>query len=138
MKLSAKRLRSKKGFTLVEVLIVLVILGVMAGLAIPAYMTSVEKSLKAEALQMLAATRDAETRYYIQSQTFGTMAQIDFDPSSVAGDPPGTVRHFTYAFSVAPTSVAYTVQATRNGVGGNGNAANTVTLTQAGVVGGTM
>src|SRR6185295_18682367 len=53
-----------KGFTLLEVLIVIVILAVLAGLAVPIYAAQVEKSRAQEALQMLDSLRGSMLRYY--------------------------------------------------------------------------
>ena len=100
------------GFTLLEVLIVLVIMTVMAGLAVPGYISSVEKSRKLEALQVLGAIRASEQRYFTGRGTYtGTIADLDFDPTVVAG---GVTVHYTYAIvSAGPT---FSATALRNGV----------------------
>lgn len=49
----------KKSFTLIELLIVVIIIGILATLAIPQYMGFVEKSRAAEALKMIDAIRKA-------------------------------------------------------------------------------
>lgn len=49
-----KRFRlNQKGFSLIELLIVLVIIGILAGIAIPRYMSSTVKAKQTEAKQML-------------------------------------------------------------------------------------
>ncbi len=100
-----------KGFTLLEILIVLVILAVVAGLAIPAYISAVEKSRKQEAIASLSAIRDAEQRFFAINNTYSaTYAGLDFDPTAaVVGNTP----NFAYAAPVV-AGQAYTVTATRN------------------------
>ena len=48
-----RNLMNNKGFSLVELLIVLVILGIIAGLAIPRYMSSTVKAKQVEAKELL-------------------------------------------------------------------------------------
>ena len=59
-----------KGFTLMEVLIVIVILGVIAGLAIPSYTDQMEKSRAEEARAALYAIYTAEKIYFASRGTF--------------------------------------------------------------------
>lgn len=129
--------RNNKGFTLMEVLIVVVVLAVLAGLAVPMYTSSVEKSRKAEALAALGALRQSEIRYFAQYSAYtNNIALLDFDPNATAG---GQTVHFTYAITAA-AGATFTATATRNatdlpaGIPPN----RTVTINQAGVVGGTM
>ena len=138
MKNVVKRMRNRSGFTLLEILIVIVILGVLAGLAIPVYQSTVEKSLKSEALQALGSTRQAAARYYaLHNNSYANMtfALLDFDPSA-AGNFAGT-QHFTYALSDVAAGT-FTVTATRNGVGGNGNDTSDVIIKQTGAITGSM
>ena len=54
----------KKGFTLIEMLVVVLIIGVLAAIAVPQYEASIEKSRVAEALVMMKSISDAEQRYF--------------------------------------------------------------------------
>ena len=64
-----------KGFTFLELLIVVVILGVLAGLTIPVYQAAIEKSKTQEAVQMLSATRESMLRHY---SAYGNYNQAAF------------------------------------------------------------
>ena len=48
-------MKRQKGFTLIEVLIVVVILGVLAALIIPRFLNAPEKAIVAEANQLLGS-----------------------------------------------------------------------------------
>ena len=127
-----KRLNNK-GFTLIEVLIVVIIIAVLAGLAVPIFRGTVEKSRKAEALGVLSALRASELRYFAANDTFTTtMANLDYNPA--AADTSGQTVHFTYT---VPTGAAtLSCRALRNAVDG-GDGTSTVLIDQAGVVTGT-
>lgn len=51
------------GFTLVEMLVVVMILGILASVAIPNYMRSIEKSRATEAMNMVKSLNDAVYTY---------------------------------------------------------------------------
>lgn len=131
-----RRSRSTKGFTLTEILMTIVIIGVIAGIAVPQYVITTEKSRSQEALDNLAAARDAMTRYFAVNGTYlgasfpgdGSIGlNMDYNPNSTQGA--GTA-HFTYAFT-ALAAGNYTVQATRQGGLANGS---TLSMTDQGVI----
>ena len=58
---------SRRGFTLLEILLVVVIIGVLATLALPMYTRARERAKGAEAMVMLGRLIDAEKMYYLES-----------------------------------------------------------------------
>ncbi len=58
--------KTRKGFTLVELAVVIVIIGVLAALGVPRFLNSVERSKASEAFGYLAAVRSAQERYMDQ------------------------------------------------------------------------
>lgn len=59
--------KNKSGFTLIELIIVVTIVGILAIVAIPKYFTNINRSRKAAALSNLRSVRDAINAYYAQS-----------------------------------------------------------------------
>lgn len=57
-----KRKKKKKGFTLIEVLVVVLIIGILATIAFPSYTKAVEKSRTREAVQVLSTIALGEQR----------------------------------------------------------------------------
>ena len=132
-------LQNKKGFTLLEILIVLIILGVIAGIAIPAFQNQIEKGKAQEAYRNISMIKESLVRYYSQRdpQSFAGAVMpnaacgangiaagqnIDFNPNCVTTG----VRYFNY--TIATAAGTWTVTATRAGGNCNGD---TIALNQA-------
>jgi prepilin-type N-terminal cleavage/methylation domain-containing protein len=79
----SKQIRNSKGFTLVELAVVIVIIGVLAAFGVPRFKVAVEKSKAAEAFAYLSAVRDAEERYFSQQSTYASdVAKLDISQTA--------------------------------------------------------
>ncbi|MFH1208257.1 MAG: prepilin-type N-terminal cleavage/methylation domain-containing protein [Candidatus Omnitrophota bacterium] len=115
----------KKGFTLIEVLIVLLSIGALATLVVPRYFAQNERAYVAEAVAMLSALRQAEVAYNLEnSPLYATSV------SSLDIDAPSSTK-FTFAVDSVGTSTA-----TRSG-GASGFVSTTIILNIAGTWSGT-
>ncbi len=100
-------MRYKNGFTLLELLIVFIIVAILAGVAIPVYLKTVEKAKAQEAVNNLRLIHLEEKRYYTRNNEFsydevpGDSKGIDRLPIDNPNDNPG--RNFNY--SVYPYNV---------------------------------
>lgn len=56
-------MRKRKGFTLMELIIVVIIIGILAMIGLPQYFKTTERARMAEALDTLGAIRSAELRF---------------------------------------------------------------------------
>lgn len=94
----------KKGFTLVELLIVMVVVAVMVTLAVPKYKVAMEKGRSLEGLHNAAAISDALNAFYIQD---GNTYHSNRLQSAV--DAAGTTQSKHFVCSTSATSSTATV-----------------------------
>jgi prepilin-type N-terminal cleavage/methylation domain-containing protein len=118
------KLKNKKsGFTLLEIIIVIIIVGVLASLALPRLFATVEYSRSTEATNSFTAVRGSMERCYLKNGNYArcvNFADLDaMDPGASPG------AHFSYGItSYDAANQSYTITATRSGTG------DTITVTQ--------
>lgn len=98
----------KKGFTLLELIIVIIVIGILASIALPRFMRVTEKARTAEAKTALSAIRSAQIRYKAQ---YGTYAG-DINATDMTVDE----KYYTYTAIAAATDGDLVANATRTGV----------------------
>ena len=102
-------LRSKKGFTLIELMIVVAIIGILAAIAIPNFLKFQAKSKQSEAKSNLGAIFTGELSYFGENNVYGNFQQVNWSPS-------GTPRyHYSVSGWTAPdnsTNVGAPITAT--------------------------
>jgi len=69
--LTKMKLQTEKGFTLIELMIVVAIIGILAAIAIPQFASYRNKAFNASALSDLHTARLAEEALYTDYQTYG-------------------------------------------------------------------
>jgi type IV pilus assembly protein PilA len=67
---------SRKGFTIIELLIVVVILGLLASIAIPKLAATKDKTKMASVKNDLRNTMTAQEAYFADYSTFGNLSQL--------------------------------------------------------------
>ena len=105
-----------EGFTLAEVLIVVVILGVLAAIALPRFFPQAEKSRTAEAIGILSAIRQGEESYILENgQYLDPSTQVD-GWAQLGIDDPNPGRYFNYSVGVnnGANPKTFLATATRN------------------------
>ena len=107
------RFHKKRGFTLLELMIVVIILGILASLAVPRFITAASKARKGTATAMLSAIRSSVFRYYVENNEDwpASIDELDLDMSPGAGWTFGAINPETNFGSVTHggTSTTYTI-----------------------------
>ena len=70
------RKQIQKGFTLIELMIVVAIIGILAAIAIPAYQNYTVRAQITEGLNLAGGWKAAVSEYFAQVGTFPTAAQL--------------------------------------------------------------
>ena len=78
-------MRRIRGFTLIELMIVVGVVAILASIAVPIYNEQIRKSRRADAKQVLADYALREEKWRTNNATYGTLANIN----GVATPPPG-------------------------------------------------
>jgi type IV pilus assembly protein PilE len=125
-----KHFRKRGGFTMIELVVVVVIVGILAAIALPAYQQHVVKSKRAAAQALMMDLADREQQFMLANRVFAAKSDLtaagfsipnnlaaayDWDVSTVAGTPP------TFTITFTPVS------------GGSQSADGTLSLTSEGV-----
>jgi type IV pilus assembly protein PilE len=66
--------RPTKGFTLLELMIVVAVVGILAAVAVPSYIDSVRKGKRAEARTALSELMIQQERFFTQKNTYASFA----------------------------------------------------------------
>jgi type IV pilus assembly protein PilE len=75
-----------RGFTLIEMLIALVVVGILAAIALPSFNSSIRKSRRADAFAALSALQQAQERWRSNQGSYASNAQLTLAPTAT---PPG-------------------------------------------------
>ncbi len=89
--------KNKTGFTLLEVIIVIIIVSVLAALAMPRFFRMIERTRAVEAINQLQAFRSAVERCYLMSNKPFFIYEC-IESAFAAGDVP-PAAHFTYDYT---------------------------------------
>jgi len=98
-----------RGFTLIELMITVAVIGILAAIAYPSYQDSIRKSRRADAKSALLNAAQSMEKFYTENSKY-TGATLGTGASDVA-PVSSTDGYYTLSFTVAPSAAAYTLQA---------------------------
>lgn len=115
----------QKGFTLIELMITVAIVGILAAIAYPSYQEYVLRGNRAEGMAMLSDAAARQERYFSQNNTYAdTVEDLGMDEDS---------SHDLYRLSIADaTTTTYSLTATAIGIQAGDSKCGNLGLDQAG------
>lgn len=85
---------TKKGFTLIEAMITLAIIGILAAIAYPSYQQHIVKSNRAEAQAYLMEVAQRQQQYLMAARSYASQEKLGLSPS------PGVERSYAITFTI--------------------------------------
>jgi len=107
-------IKKTSGFTLIELMIVLVIISVILAYAIPNYRLYVLKTKRTEAKNALLLTASLQERFYANNNRYGTAVELKLATTYPA---PTAANELNYTISLSvSTNTTYTISAVAYGL----------------------
>jgi type IV pilus assembly protein PilE len=97
---------SSRGFTIIEVMIVVAIVAILASVALPQYTDYVTRSKIQEATSALLAQRVKMEQYFQDARTY-----VNACNAGTVATPPTGLKNFSITCNPAPTASTYTIRA---------------------------
>ncbi|MCF6209557.1 MAG: pilin [Gammaproteobacteria bacterium] len=121
--------KAQQGFTLIELMIVVAIIGILAAIAIPAYQDYTIRAKMSEAISLGSSAKNSVSEYYISEGAMpATEADAGIDATGTVYATP-VVEEMNYAQTSATVGV---ITISINQIGGSTTAGDTFTLTGTG------
>ena len=132
------RFHNRKGFTLIELMIVVVIIGILAALAIPRFMKATSKAKQSEAKQLLKQIYTMEHTYRQGNAGYGDNGLASVAGAAFTFPAIGVEIQSSAMYSYAIVAAANTFTATATANIDDDATIDTWTITEAGVLANTI
>jgi len=107
--------RVPRGFTLIELMIAVVVIGILTGVAVANYSYQVAKSRRADAKSALLDLAARQERFFTTNNTYTNVA-ANLGYAALPASIPGGTAAATYTLTItAATATSFSAQAARNG-----------------------
>ena len=119
------QIKNTRGFTLIEVMVVVAIVGILASVAYPSFLSQVRKSRRSDAVQALSQLQQAQERWRANNSTYASTI------AALGVTSPTSGSYYALAITGTPTGSTYTATATAVSGKSQANDTGCTTLTVA-------
>ena len=125
---------SNKGFTLIEVMIVVAIVAILAAIGLPSYKSYIARGNRADAKAVLLENVQRLERQFTATNSYITGLSGTPLAPPIATAPQSGTTNYNISFSGTPDATSFTLQAVPTG-GMTGDSCGTLTITHTGTKG---
>ena len=96
-----------RGFTLIEMMVTVAIIGILAAIAVPSYQSHLKKGRRADAQAFMMDVANRQQQYLLDARTYATTtAQLNATP------PTSATNFYGFAITTVASPPAFTITAT--------------------------
>ena len=111
-----KRDRKNAGFTMVELVVVMVIVGILATISVPMYRNYIQRARAQEGVALVGSVASAQRVYYAEFGSFYAVGNTGYD-ATLGVDAQANSYFTTYSVTVAGDSFTVTSDGTGDAAG---------------------
>lgn len=105
-------MRKYRGFSLIELMVVVAIIAIIAAFAVPSYLNYGIRARRSDGQNMLLRVADAQERYYATHNSYGSLNQLGYTTAASKLSEKGYYQLGMEPSSDSTSAVAYTATAT--------------------------
>jgi type IV pilus assembly protein PilE len=106
--------RSKRGFTLIELMIVVAVIAILGAIAMPQYMREVRKSRRTAAKTTLLDVASRQEKYYATQNKYGALTDLGYTGATIQA-PSATQDYYNVTLTLGTPTNGFTATAAAQG-----------------------
>jgi type IV pilus assembly protein PilE len=102
MPIAGKNVRAQRGITLIELMIVIVIVGILVGVALPAYQNQIIRGNRTAAQAVMLDIANRQQQFFLSDRNYASQAVLEASGFSLD---PDVARNYTYTITLGTGAV---------------------------------